>query len=357
MEGVLGYYDFEKGTDPWITMNPKAVLGLTAAQDNVFAGTSALELKYVFTAGGTNEAEMLSGNVILPLQGGLPGLAGMSLALKTSDTLTAVVGGREVGGGSYMAPFFSPAGKWQQVTLGKSDFYPIEEMPDPDGKLEPEKFEGIGVIDGSGFLASMVKKLPVAGFEPGARSLWLDEVKLLTTDLPAETVTLPAGAGEAVVIDSCDRPAIRWIVLGGKDWKATQESSKRELASYYRFDYTMPGGTLVAWMKPVHLGQLAGTAALHLAARSSQTMKLIVSVQEKGNARYSKQLDLVAEDDWKQFDVPWADFTLENDSHDEDGKLNPELINMVTLADPSGLMAAPEDRPTVLMVDDLYATK
>jgi hypothetical protein len=354
--GVLNHWDFENTTGPWISINPNAILGLTAAQENVLAGTSALEVQYLFQPGATG-GEMISGNAVLPTEGGLPGLAALSLGVRTSETVNVVVGGRETEGGAYLCPVFSPAGVWQKVTLSLKDLVPVEEMPDPDGKLEPEHLQGLAIIDGSVFLSQMMGKLPVAGFAPGARRMWLDEVKLLSTDLPPETVNLPVGSPEAVVIDSCDREAIRWIVLGGKDWKAGREADKGAETGHYRFDYTLPGGTLVVWLKGLHPGQLADTKALHLSARSDQALKLFVGVQEKGKARYSKQIELAAEDDWRRFDLPWGEFTLDKDSRDDDGKLDIEQINMLSLADLSGPAGRPEDRRTILWLDDVYATK
>lgn len=357
----LQYYDFEQDTAPWVSMNPQAIVGLTAAQDDVLEGTSSLEVKYLFGATKTGMEGMLSGSAILPLAGGIPGMASMTLGFKSSEAITAVVGVRERGGGAYMAPFFSPGKVWQRVVLGLDDFYPVDDMVDPDGILEPEQLEGLGILDASSFLATMVAKLPVAGFEPGARQMYLDEVKLLQVKWDPEVAPRPEGTPRGVVIDMCDRPGIRWIVLGGQDWKATREADdptgRAAGTWYYRFEYTLPGGTLVAWLKPVRLGQLAETTALHLSVRADRQLPLVVSVEEKGKGRYSQQIEALAGDQWAKLDLAWDGFTLEKDSKDEDGKLDPDQITSVTIADPSGLAGRPEDQKTVLWLDNVYATK
>jgi hypothetical protein len=357
----LRYYDFEQDSAPWVSLNPQAIVGLTAVQENMLAGTSALEVWYLFAPTNTGMDGMLSGSAILPLPDGIPGMASMTFGFKSSEAITAVVGVRERGGGAYMAPFFSPGKVWQRVVLGLDDFYPVDGMVDPDGILEPEQLEGLGILDASNFLATMAAKLPVAGFEPGARKMWLDEVKLLRTKWDPEAVPFPAGQPAPVVIDTCDRKGIRWIVLGGKDWQAAREADDptgRVAGTWhYRFEYTLPGGTMVAWLKPVHLGQLADTKALHLSARSDQAVKLIVSVQEKGNARYSQQIELAAGADWKRFDLAWNDFALDKDSKDDDGKLDPDQVTMLSLDDISALSGPPQARKTILWLDDVYATK
>ncbi len=354
--GVLSYWSFENVTEPWISINPQALLGLTAAQEHVLAGTSALEVQYVFQPGVAG-SEVISGNAVLPTEGGVPGLAAISLGVQASESVTMVVGGREREGGAYLCPLFCPGGAWQKVTLSLRDFLPVDEMPDPDGKLEPEHFEGLAVIDGSAFLSTAVGKLPVAGFEPGSRRMWLDEVKLLSIDLPPETVNLPEGWPDAVVIDSCDQEGIRWIVIGGKEWKAGREGDKPAGRGHYRFDYALPMGTVVAWLKALPVGRLAGTAALHLSLRSDQALRLVVSVQEKGKARYSRQIELVAEEDWKRFDLPWGEFVLDNDSQDDNGRLDVDQITLLSLADLSGLTGKLQDQRTILWLDDVYATR
>ena len=358
---VVQYWDFEQTADPWSSMNPNAVVGLTAAQDNVLAGTSSLEVKYLLGANNTGMEAMLAGSAVVGLPGGAAWTAGISLGFKSSATITALVGLRENGGGSYMAPFFSPAGVWQEVRFGLEDFYPVEGMADADGKLEPARLEGFGVIDASGFLSTIAEKLPVAGYEPGARQMYVDEVKLELDGPEPETMPFPEGQPPPVVIDTCDRETIRWIVLGGKDWKATREAdgpNDRGAGTFhYRFEYTLPGGTLVAWLKPVHEGQLAETKALHLALRAGEKLTLAVSVEEKGKARYTKLVEVPAGEEWTQVTIPWEEFALDKDSKDDNGKLDPEQITSLTLADPTGLAGQPEDRKVVLGLDGVYASK
>ncbi len=354
-EGVLRYWDFEENTGSWSSFNAQAVLGLTAAAENVLAGTSALELQYLFQPSGSREVQV-AGNALAALPGGVPGLASISLGIKTSDTTTCVVGLMEGGGGAYLVPVFCPAGTWQRVHVTLADFVPVEELPDPDGRLDPIQVSGCGVLDASGFLAGLGQALPFAGFQPGARRLWVDEVRLLSTDLPPETIALPAESPAAVVIDSCDRETIRFVVLGGEEWKAAREAQGEAGPGYYRFEYTLPGGTLVALLRVLPAGRLAQTQALHFSARCDRSLRLVVSVEEKDKSRYSTQVDLKVEEGWKRFDLPWDKFTREQDSVDENDRLDPDQITLVSLADLSGLFSL-EDRKTVLLLDDFYATR
>jgi hypothetical protein len=357
--GVLQYFDFENDTAPWVSLNPKAQVGLTAAQANVFAGTSSLEVKYVLEAvtAGTTGDQIMSGNIVLPLPGGIMGMKAVTLAFKASESLTAVVGGRERKGNSYMAPFFAPAGVWQKVALGLADFYPADDKQDPDAKFDPAKLEGLGVIDASGFLSSIIAsgKLPVAQFPAGPRTFWLDEVKLLSTPRPPELGAQPSP--DAVEIDRCDGETIRWIVLGGRDWQAAREVDQGARAGHYRFDYTAPAGTLVAWLKPIHRGQLAGTTALHLSACAVQNQPLAVSVEGKGKARYSTQVKLVAGDGWKRFDLPWSDFTPDQQAPAGAGELDPAEITSLTLADVTAMIGEAGEGKRSLWLQDVYATK
>jgi hypothetical protein len=353
--GVMQYYDFENDTKPWVSFNPKAQFGLTAQQENVFAGTSSLEVKYVAVNTGTTQADLVPGNIILPTPGGLPGLQSVTLAFKCSESVPVVVYGVEQNGPNCYAPFFAPAGVWQQVTLGLADFYSEDGGAGAGAPFNPAALNDLVVMDASRMLYNGLGagKLPIAAPNVGPRTFWLDEVKLLSTPLPPATLTPPVP--DAVVLDSCGGAAIRWIVLGGRDWKAARATDPGAPAGHFRFDYTAPAGTLVLWIKPVHLGQLLGTTALHLSVRSPRATRLVIGAQEN-NVRYSAPVDVPA-GDWKALTLPWSDFQLDKDSTDPAGKLQPDQITSVSLADPSAMAGPPQDQQNTLCLSNLYAGK
>lgn len=351
---TLQYWDFEENTEPWGTLDPQAILGLTSAQENVLAGTSALELQYLFQPVFTGEPS-LKGSVNMQLEGGMPGLAAVALGLKTSQPTSVGVGLLRQGGGAYVVPVFSTGTDWHYVVLSLDEFLPGDDLPAATGPLQPAEITGLILIDISQWLAPLVAKLPVTGLSPGPRRLWVDEVRLLATDLPPETVPLPAGSPEPVIIDSCDREAFRFIVLGGEQVKPSLEQAE-DGARHYCIDYTLPGGTLFALLRSLRRGSLTGTGSLHLSVRASRALSLVVSVEEKDKSRYDTLVQVEPSDDWTRLDVPYDSLTLADDSTDENSQLDPAQISLFTLADLSALQSL-DNLETTLWLEDIYATE
>jgi hypothetical protein len=66
---------------------------------------------------------------------------------------------------------------------------------------------------------------------------------------------------------------------------------------------------------------LSKAATLELALKTSHDGTFIVTIEEKDGSRYNKKIDLLL-GDWKSFSWKLTDFTLAEDSQDENGKLS-----------------------------------
>jgi hypothetical protein len=70
--------------------------------------------------------------------------------VKTDYPTSLAVVLSEKGGGNYTALFWSSANRWQQIRLAPCDFSLGErdnDPPHPDGKLDLDQVQGVGVTD------------------------------------------------------------------------------------------------------------------------------------------------------------------------------------------------------------------
>lgn len=357
---TLQYWDFEENTEPWSTMDEQAILGLTSEQENVLAGTSALELHYLLQPAPAEGAGWPKGNVGVQLEGGTPGLAAVALGLKTSYPTCVAVSLQVEGQEPCLVPVFSTGTDWHHIVLSLNELLPPDQTRLPDSPLPTEQISRLVVVDLGPWLMLIGRQLPfIVTPSPGPRRLWIDEVRLVATAPSPEVVSLPDGATEAAIIDSCDRAAFRFIVLGGEQVQPSLEQQAEGGAGHYRINYTLPGGTLFLLLRTMHVGSLAGTANLHFSVRASRPLTLLVSVEESeesNKSRYDTAIEIEPSDDWTRLDIPYDSLTLSDDSTDENGQLDPEQITVLTLADMSALVSL-ENLETTLWLDDIYATE
>ncbi|HEY3396876.1 MAG TPA: hypothetical protein VGM19_04375 [Armatimonadota bacterium] len=343
---VLQSWDFEQDTDAWISFNAGAIIGLTSVQADVYQGTSSLELQYTYQnapppapppAGGA-AAPPIDGSLFHQLPQGAAGMTAVSLALKTSYSVNIMVGLMKANGGVYLAPIFSPAGEWRSHLLPLTAFTPLADHPDPDGRLDLGTINAIGFFDASGFLGTQLGKLPVAGFTPGPRRLWLDDVRLLAAPAPPAT---------AASVEPVADGSFRFLVLGGEDWQIAREEAAGARPAAYRLSYALPAGTALVAFKPLPAGLLADAKGLHLSIRTDRKLAFVVGVEEQGKARYMHQVTLEPGAVATELALPWSEFQLDPATPDADGQLDPGQLTIFSLADLSALASADSLKTTL----------
>ena len=111
------------------------------------------------------------------------------------DTSIAVLLAETKPGSDYTAWFWAPVGQWQLIEFTPADFA-VGDGPkdpvDPDGKLDLDQVEGVGLIDLSYFRNGLRQsgggKLEI-GEARGAHTLLIDEFEVLSTT-PTKTTRL-----------------------------------------------------------------------------------------------------------------------------------------------------------------------
>ncbi len=351
-------FDFEQDEGNWTTLDPQGQLGLTWVPENVYKGTGALELKYTQAQQAPGEGEGIAGAMMVPIEMGLPGLQTLELALKTTASVPLLLALAETDESNYLCMVFCTAGQWHPITLSVDDFTLDENSFDENGRLDPELIKSLALVDISFFLRGMAQaKIPIYS-EPAApeTTIWLDEVNLRTVPLSDETSGLPPEDGEAVVIDTCDRPTFKWLALGGRDIRLSHNTENAAAGGCYRVDYSVPVGTIFGLLRSIKVGSLAGTRRLELSIKSSVDVSFLLTLEESDKSRYSMQVPVGGMQPWQRLMINYTQLRLGDDSQDENGQLDPDQIKSVALVDLSALTTF-QDSQNTLWLDDVIAVK
>jgi hypothetical protein len=110
-------------------------------------------------------------------------------------------------------------------------------------------------------------------------------------------------------------------------------------------------GQLAALIKDITglpLGQMQGLSFMMKSAASTQ---LLVSLEELDKSRYQTLLQVQGGGPWLTHILDLSQFSLGDDSTDENGQLDPDQLAMLTFADVSALLGG--GGPNTLWLDEL----
>jgi len=151
------------------------------------------------------------GAAILPTDpGALTSMDRLHFWVKTDYPTTVIVIMKEKDGGNYSAMAWSPGGAWQEVRLSPRDFSLGErptDPPDPDGKLDLDEVQGIGIADLGQLLGAGSSPMlgDSAARHAGKHTLFLSGFEALSGS-PARKDNLS--------VDQFDTPQITWSAIG-----------------------------------------------------------------------------------------------------------------------------------------------
>jgi hypothetical protein len=195
---------FEADSGGWMALGPHARVEQATEAADVKSGKGSLRFRYSI---GERPGEKAP-----TPQGGLPAdvllrptpdsqLAKMqALGFWARSDIAApfIVTLSEKGGGRYVTIVWLPAGQWQHATLRPSDFWLADDKtdpPDPDGKLDLDQVENIGLVNIWSFFALSAGDTPesIAVFAPllGPHTLLLDDFTIYAAAPPIEATRSP----------------------------------------------------------------------------------------------------------------------------------------------------------------------
>lgn len=322
---------FEDGVGGWAGLGTTAKVAPTNEAASVHGGKGALRFDYAVAKGQLNA-------LLLPTPGGkLAGAKSFDFWVKADHAAPLILMLSEKGGGHYTALFTAPAGQWQQVTLAPADFTLGEskdDPKDPDGRLDLEQVEAVGVFDFSQLFAQADAALATAlGIQTGPRSLLLDDFSVSAA--PAAPADPKA---DASVIESFAHPQLAWAGLGGVTLsRDTKTLGGPALQAAYRPE----AGRIIGILRPLAPGALARRTRLTFSLASAKPTTLLVHLEERGGGKYNSLLEAKGGSTAQTVGVAVADFRAGDDSQDVNGKLDMDQVNQFAVLDLSGLLGDP----------------
>ena len=320
---VLLHLDFETGAPGWFALGAAGgSVRVTHEPGQTHSGNSALAFTYEVKRGQTSMA-------VMP---GPPSLARMQhlrFWVKTDrDAPVAVLLSETQPGGNYTAWFWSPANAWQQIDLTPADFVLADgpqDPKDPDGKLDLDQLQGIGVLD----LSSFFPAPPSPSGQTGSRTMWIGDFEALGGPAPADH--------SAMRIDNFDRGFLPWITIGVMDLKLAQADNQAGNplhepaleASYEQRDNPLP-----VLVRRIANYNLARAARLDFDVASDEETTLVVALEMKqpGAAQGPRfTLPIFPPGKREVFHV-----SVKLEDFEGPGKLNPAQLKTLMVTDPAG---------------------
>lgn len=345
--GVLWQDDYEADTNGWTAMGSQAKASQITEAGRAKSGKGALAFTYSISMQKPADGSPPSFGILArPTPDGvLTKMRSMSFWVRTDHDTPLLMALSEKDGGRYVSIFWSPKDTWQHVTLTPADFWLSDDKndpKDPDGKLDLDQVDNIGIVSVWSFLAMTVGDNPMGaalfGKHTGTHTMLLDDFTV-RSDAPQDAATAPAdpAGGKALWIDPLTRDALSWMPLG--EMQLHLEKSGAFLKSRsMRVDYTQSPGKFVALVHDARRVRLAKADRLNFEIASKLNFKLIISLEEKNGAKYNVTIDVPGSSVPTRKSIAFSDFQIADDSpKDENGKLDLSQVKTILLVDPTGM--------------------
>ena len=264
--------DWAGGLDGWAAMGPTGNVRVSRDAGDMRNGKPSLALDYEV---GERKFAIAS----LPVTPDkLRGMGQVHFWVRTEFGTSVVVILSEKGGGNYSAMAWSPGGVWQEVRVELKDFAlgdRASDPPDPDGRLDPEQVQGIGITD----LAQLFGGAPPNAAVPiaiddhaGKHTLLVNEFEVLG-GIPPRTDNL--------VIDSFNTPQLSWASPGGAALHL--DTSRQHVpAAGMEVDYAQDDRALVFVTRTLPPDIPENVTHISFDIASEKPVELVFTLQRKG---------------------------------------------------------------------------
>ena len=341
---------FEKDAGDWEVISPTGTvtgkMSITHEAAHVKEGKGALQFDYSIKKG---DLSALSLWVPLATIAKMKSLHFWVQADHAGSLLLVV---SERGGGHYQVPIAVTPNVWQEVAVAPADLILNEDAgapPDPDGKLDLDQIESIGLVDIDSFLVQTAGDMNPFDVATGQHTLYLSHFVASDAPLP----TIPGTAGEVQLIPFT-RPQIDWLAIG--DMSVQKVTEKPLSGPSMKVTYTQKKRTVFGMIKQIPTGAFANAKQVGFAIASKRPTTLVVQLETKNGLKYKTQIDLVEGSELKDFSLPFADFTAADDSTDKNAALDLKQINKILFLDVSGFSLG-DNRDNILWINKLHTGK
>ena len=237
-------------------------------------------------------------------------------------------------GGRYSAVCHVPKAHWQEVNLSPSDFILATEPDapkDPDGKLDVDKVESIALIDLEGFLAQNGMLVDLLGLNTGPRHLYVSDVQAVETKLEDQSTN----GSNGYQIDLLTRPQLSWLGFGMEGISVSNDSPFK--GTWLKLDYHVGAGHINGVVKSVKPECMVGKSKLVFSGGATRATQLFVQIEQTDGSKFRTTIEVPGQAHYNQFDLPFASFTVTEDSPNKDAKLEIGKVKQIVLLDVSGM--------------------
>ncbi|MBM3499576.1 MAG: hypothetical protein FJX74_13025 [Armatimonadetes bacterium] len=215
-----------------------------------------------------------------------------------------------------------PADDWCELAWPLTDFQLQDGSTDENDTLDAEQVRSLTLQE----LANMPGEwAEIFGSKLGEQVLSLDEVRFVGEARPSR------GRSDAtrVVVDDFTDPWFALLPLGGAQLSHVPGDAGRPAGLRVAFTF-MPNGPR-AWpgvVLPIGHVDLTEAQTLRLRVAAPGPLGLHVLLEEQDRSRYELRAAVPEADDWQARDFPFAQFTLEEGSTDENGALDASQLRV-----------------------------
>jgi hypothetical protein len=340
-------WTFDDGPGGWTSLDPSARVSVTTDGNVVReTGNPCLELAYTPRSGALTGA-------VVPMAGGVAGARTLRFHIRASDAAWGVAVLAEGDGSTYLSCFTLLPNAWQEIALRFSEFQLMDNTQDENGRLDPEQVAGAGVGDIIAMLDAVATTLPfLVAPQLGPRMLWIDDVRLEAQEVPPRWTETVADGLRSLRLDSFESAPLQWLVLAGSGVEVTYDQERAadgELS--LRLACALPEGKTFALLTTPGDAPLGGLRRLRMAVGSMMPVALLVELKERDDSKYHAVVHVEGGGQLQGVEVPRTDFSLADDSTDENGHLDLEELKEILIADVS-LVAGTAAPTNTLWLDD-----
>jgi hypothetical protein len=351
---------FDTDLGSWTAFGPNGKLSLTTDAAHIKNGKGALEFAYkvdnkAAAAQAGNPSGLPVDLLVRPTpDGALTKMRSLRFWARTDEDTPLAVALTEKDGGRYIAFAWLPKNTWQQVMLAPSDFWLSDnkgDPPDPDGKLDLDQVENIGVVSVWSFLAIATSNDPNASAlfanHLGPHTLWLDDFTASAAALPETAPAAAPGDSKGVWLEDLSREPLAWLLIGNAQMRREVEGTPLKTPAI-QLDYTQAQMNIVVLIHNLRGLDLSKTDRLSFEVASQQTATLIIQLEEKNGAKYNATAEIPAGATATRKTISFTDFTLADDSPpDPVGHLDRAQIKTIAFVDITGILGAGQGKNTL----------
>ncbi len=371
-QGGPGQYGFNEEAAPFnaiqlkdgqLGADPNGAVKITRDQGQFKEGTGALAYTYRIEP---NVFRGVAAEARLPA-----GTQSVRLWVRSSTRTILVLTAREEAGKDFQLQFMVPANEWTPLSANLDEF---TTEGGGTAKLQADQVRYLGVYDLATMLASSPELAKLIPDLQTQRTVWLDDLRFEAARQPQGGGLTQAGGKPAYLVDSFETGLVRWLParvnINGPTFTLFPDNVTLRVAPEaagpgmartatepggkgLRFTYNRAAGELYALVRTLEGVDLSKATKLNLSMNLSRKSFFLIQVKEKDDSEYRYVVMPDNSTGWQNLSLAWSDFSLGDDSKDENNRLDPDQIKEMSLVDASTL-AGQETGEVSLDLDALW---